>query len=270
MDNYEQQQYQKIVEWKNQAPSVGSQTVGFVLKPVTWVVNKVIPSKAIEGVLVACNGMAEFITDSNDIIRDAQVSKISDLKTKDLHLSDQLANEVHNWAIGVAAVEGAAAGASGIVGLIADVPALITMSFRVVHKIGLCYGFECKTEADKQFVMGVLSAAGANTLSEKAASVAVLQKINVMITKTTWKKLAEKAATNKYGIEAAIIKIKSVAKQLGINITKRKAAQAIPIIGAGVGAAINTAFLNDVAWAARRTFQERWLMTNNKIKDETI
>ena len=118
--------------------------------------------------------------------------------------------------------------------------------------------------------MGVLSAAGTNTLSKKAASVAVLQKINVMITKTTWKKLAEKAATNKYGIEAAIIKIKSVAKQLGINITKRKAAQAIPIIGAGVGAAINTAFLNDVAWAARRTFQERWLMTNNKIKDETI
>ena len=96
MDNYEQQQYQKIVEWKNQAPSVVSRTVGTFLKPITWVVNKVIPQKAIEGVLVACNGMAEIITDCNDIIRDAQVSKISDLQTKDLHLSDQLANEVHN------------------------------------------------------------------------------------------------------------------------------------------------------------------------------
>lgn len=263
--NYEQQQYQEIVEWKNQTPSVVSKTVGLVFKPITWVVSKVIPPKAIEGVLVACNGMAELITDSNDIIRDAKVSEISDLKTKDLHLSDQLANNIHNWAIGVAAVEGVATGATGIYGLIADVPALITMSFRVVHKIGLCYGFECKTEDDKQFVMGILSAASANTLSEKVASVAVLQKMNVMIAKTTWKKLAEKAATNKYGIEAAIITIKSVAKQLGINITKRKAAQAIPVIGAGVGAAINTAFINDVAWAARRSFQERWLMINKKI-----
>lgn len=113
--------------------------------------------------------------------------------------------------------------------------------------------------------MGVLSAAGANSLSEKAASVAVLQRMNTMIAKNTWKKLAEKAATNPRGIEAVIIGIKSVAKRLGINITKRKALQAIPIIGAGVGAAINTAFLNDVAWAARRNFQERWLMTNNKV-----
>ena len=63
MDNYEQQQYQKIAEWKNQAPSVVSRTVGKLLKPITWVVNKVIPPKAIEGVLVACNGMAEIITD---------------------------------------------------------------------------------------------------------------------------------------------------------------------------------------------------------------
>lgn len=265
MNSYEQQQYNKIVEWKNQAPSVVSRTVGLIFKPATWVANKVIPSKAIEGVLVACNGMAELITDRNDIIRDAQVSDISDLQTKDLNLSDRLANEVHNWAIGIAAAEGLAAGAVGIFGLIADVPALITMSFRVVHKIGLCYGFECKTEADKQFVMGVLSAAGANTLSEKTASVAILQKMNVMIAKNTWKKLAEKAAMNPHGIAAAIITIKSVANQLGINITKRKAAQAIPVIGAGVGAATNTAFLNDVAWAARRTFQERWLMTNNKI-----
>ena len=28
MDNYEQQQYQKIAEWKNQAPSVVSRTEG--------------------------------------------------------------------------------------------------------------------------------------------------------------------------------------------------------------------------------------------------
>lgn len=50
-------------------------------------------------------------------------------------------------------------------------------------------------------------------------------------------------------------------------MTKRKTLQTIPIIGAGVGAAMNIAFVQDVAWAARRTFQERWLLKNGKINE---
>lgn len=265
MENYIESQIQEIQEWKNEAPSVVSKAVGYLFKPVTWVVSKVVPQKAIEGALIACNGMAELITDSKDILRDGEVAKISELQAKDLHLSDNLANNVHNWAIGIAAGEGAVAGVTGIGGIVADIPALITMSFRTIHKIGLCYGFECKSEQDKQFVLGILSIAGANTLTEKTTSLALLQKINIMIARNTWKSLTEKAMTNKYGVEAAIITIRSVANQLGINITRRKAAQAIPIIGGAVGAAINTAFINDIAWAARRSFQERWLLVNNMV-----
>jgi hypothetical protein len=50
-------------------------------------------------------------------------------------------------------------------------------------------------------------------------------------------------------------------------MVKRKAAQAIPVVGAGVGAAMNLAFINDVAWAARREFPKRWLYDNKKIKE---
>ena len=57
-------------------------------------------------------------------------------------------------------------------------------------------------------------------------------------------------------------------KQLGINITKRKALQAIPLFGTVVGAAMNAQFINDIAWAARRAFQERWLIENQLIDIE--
>jgi len=30
---------------------------------------------------------------------------------------------------------------------------------------------------------------------------------------------------------------------------------------------LNIAFINDVAWAARRAYQERWLLENGKIMD---
>lgn len=267
MNNYEIEQYHQIENWKKDEPSVVSQAMDTILSPVTWLVNKVVPQAAIEGLLTSCDKVAELVTDTGDIIRDGKVNSIAELAHKDLKLSDNLADEVHNWAIGLAGVEGGATGAAGLLGLAADIPALITMSLRVIHKIGLCYGFECNSESDKQLVLAIMSAAGANTIEEKAVSVVLLQRMNVLVTKYTWKKIAENGIQNKWGVEAAIIAIRTLAKQLGINLTKRKSLQAIPIFGAGVGAAMNVSFVNDVAWAARRTFQERWLLNNNRITD---
>ena len=267
MTPYEYNEYEQIIKWQNEEPSVVSQTINGVLKPVSWLIGKIVPPKAIQGALTAFDGLAELLTNSNDIKRDGGVDNVEELRIKDLQLSDKLANEVHNWANGIAAVEGAGTGTLGLPGLIADIPSLITMSLRVIHKIGLCYGYDCITQTDKQFVYSILSAAGSNSVKEKAASISTLQAINKTIAGVTWKKMAEKATENKFGIEALILAIKQLAKQLGINITRRKALQAIPIIGAGVGAALNIAFINDVAWAARRAYQERWLMENGKIED---
>ena len=41
--------------------------------------------------------------------------------------------------------------------------------------------------------------------------------------------------------------------------------QVIPIVGAGVGAAMNGSFIRDIGYAARRQFQERWLVDNGKL-----
>lgn len=266
MNEYEQKEFAAIVAWKNEEPSVMSKAIGVIFKPASWLISKVVPPKAIEGCLIAFDKIAEFLTDTKDIIRDSHVRELVELQNKDLRLSDKLANEVHNWALATAATEGGTSGALGLPGLAVDIPALLTMSLRLIHKIGVCYGFEVATDTDRNFVLGVLSAASANTMSEKTTSMVLLQKINIMVARTTWKKLMTEAAKNKAGLPALIVAIKTLAKQLGINLTKRKVAQVIPVIGGGVGAAMNVAFINDVAWAARRMYQERWLMVNQRIK----
>lgn len=59
--------------------------------------------------------------------------------------------------------------------------------------------------------------------------------------------------------------IKNLARQLGINITKRKALQAIPVLGAAVGATMNIVYITDITEAAIRTYQKRWLEENGRI-----
>lgn len=266
MNAYELKQYQAIEKWKVQKPSVVSQAVGLIASPISWVIKKVVPTKAIEGALTGFSTVAELLTDQSDIKRDAQVVNITDLRTKDMQLSDSLANSVHNWALAAASSEGVVTGTLGLPGLVADIPTIITLGLRTIYKIGLCYGFENRTLEDKQFVYTIFSIAGANSMKEKYIALATLKQIEVIIAKTAWKKMAEKAIGDKLSKEAAIIAIKNLAKTLGINLTKRKALQAIPIIGAGVGATVNAAFINDISWAARRSYQELWLRQNGRIE----
>lgn len=259
---YEKQQIEAITTWEKEPPSVVSQAFGVVSKPVAWVVQKLVPQKAIEGALSLANGAGNLLADTKDILRDGKVSSIEDLKHVNLEVCDGLANSVHNWALGIAAVEGGAAGYFGLPGMAVDIPALITFSLRSIHKVGLCYGYEAKTSEDEKFVMMALSSAGANNPAEKAASVLAMREIQQTILKQTWKKMAQTAAEKQLSKEAGIIAVKNLAKQLGINITKRKALQAIPFIGAGIGATMNVQYINDICWAARRSFQKRWLEEN--------
>ena len=263
---YEKNQVKTIKAWKNETPDVISRAVGFLTYPATRVIQKAIPDIAIQMIFDAANFLANQITDTGDIVKAAAVCLISDLKNKDFKLSDELANSIHNRAIGLAVAQGGAAGAVGIVGLAVDIPAIIMLALRTIHKIGLCYGYECHSEMDKNFALGILSVSGANSMSEKIEALATLRLIDVTIAKQKWKAMAEKAAGRQLSKEGGIIAIKDLAKQLGINITKRKAMQAIPFIGAAVGASVNGWYVKDVGWAARRAFQERWLVDNKKVK----
>ena len=265
LNNYEKIQIKEIEKWKNEEPGVVRQAMGKPIEPLIWVLKKVVPEAAIRGALDFSNTTAEWLTDTKDVLRDGEVTKVTDLRKKDLELSDKLADSVHNWAIGFAAIEGGVTGVFGVFGAAADAPMVVTLALRTIHKIGICYGYESTNETEKKFVLGIMAASGANSLSEKVAAIATLRSIETTLAKVTWKKMAEKAAESQVSKEAAILSIKNLAKQLGINITKRKALAAIPVVGALIGGSVNAWFLKEVGWAARRAFQERWLFENCKI-----
>ncbi|MGE5405461.1 MAG: EcsC family protein [Candidatus Saccharibacteria bacterium] len=267
LNNYEMKQVREIKQWKREEPGVVSMLMGKVVAPFNWVLDKMVPTTAIEAALNISNIMARLLADERDILRDAGLTNVYELRNKNLELSDKLANDVHNWAIGLAATEGGITGAIGLPGIVADIPGIITLALRTIHKIGLCYGYEMKTDQDRQFVYGIMSVGGANSLEEKTAALALLNSVESSIGEQTLKKMAGVAASKKAGSEAVSSSIRSLAKQLGINLTERKGLQAIPAIGAAIGCSVNAWYIKEVGWAARRAFQERWLIDNRKVTE---
>ncbi|MFQ5542718.1 MAG: EcsC family protein [Nitrospiria bacterium] len=257
---YEREQAEQIKTWHSEEPGIVSQSFGVMLSPATWLIDKIIPQASIRGVLDFSNALAEWMADEKDILRDAGVSDLLELKKRDLRLSDDLADSVHNWAIGIGAGAGGATGAVGLPGIIVDIPTIITFALRTIHKIGLCYGYRVNTKEEKDFILAIMAAGSANEMSEKMAALSLLRSIGVTLAGQTWEGIARRAAVNRFSKEGGIIAVKTLAKQLGINLTKRKALQAIPAIGAVVGASANGWYIKEVGWAARRSFQERWLL----------
>lgn len=267
--DYLMQQYALIKAWENEEPGVVSKTFGKLLSPVGKLISVVVPEKVIESAINAANAAAQYLTDTDDVLRDGNVESIEELRTKDLKLCDQMADSVHNWAIGIATAEGAAGGFVGLPGLAADIPFITTLALRTIHKIGVCYGYMAdasNAEEEKAFVLGVLAAANASTLGEKASFILGLKQISLLIQRNAWKKLAEMGSAS--FLAKSIVSVRQAAKLIGVNLTKRKASQSIPFIGGAVGAALNASFINDIAWAARRSYQRRWLEENKVIEPE--
>ena len=268
LSEYEKQQIQAINAWKAEEPAVVSRAFGLVVEPLAWLVQKVVPEAAVRGAIDGASTLGQWLTDTADVLRDAGVATVAELRDVDLALCDKLADGVHNWAVGIAVVEGSATGAFGILGAPVDVPAIITIAMRTIHKIGVCYGYECNTTEDEQFVRGILAASGANSVEEKLAALAVLTTLRTILARQTWKTMAEKAAQNQLSKEAALVLIRNLGKQIGINVTKRRALASIPAIGAMVGGSVNGWYIKEVGWAARRAFQERWLTDAGKMSPD--
>jgi hypothetical protein len=122
-----------------------------------------------------------------------------------------------------------------------------------------------KTQADSQLVYAILSSASANSLEEKAVALATIRSLQVTLMKRTWTSLRVRAAFNSMSKEAVLVTIRQLAKQMGVNLTKRRALAAVPVIGAAIGGSVNGWYIKEVGWAARRAFQERRLVEGGSI-----
>ena len=255
---YEREQLRRIGAWRAAAPDALTRGIAKVTAPAGNAIQKIIPTAALRVALARVQSTAVRLGDRRSILKRAGVDRLEALRDADLETCDGLADHVRKRGMALAGGSGALFGVAGGLGLVADVPTLLVQTFRVIHRVGLCYGEDFAEASAQRLPIGVFALASANTLAEKQAALAAIEQATVSAD-TGWREGLERAAERELAKEAAVFSLNNLAQSVTRRLGLRKAASGLPILGALVGGAVNAWYLNEVARAAQATFQMRWL-----------
>lgn len=255
---YEREQLQRIRHWRQEAPGPATRAFGQAASPAVETVEKLVPGVVLRLALESVHSVATRIADRRSILRRANLPNLEALREAPLKLCDELAVHASRRAVALAGGSGALFGVAGTLGLIADVPTLLTLTFRTIHRVALCYGEETTTPARRHLAVAVFALASANSMGEKQEALGAIDADAAG--EMRWREGIERAAERELAKEAAIFSLNNLGKQLAKHLGWRKAAESLPVMGAVVGGSVNAWYLHDVARVARHTFQWRWLL----------
>jgi len=264
LSKYERGELKKIHIWKSPNLSFMSKSLEFLSKPLDYVYDKSLNNKigdvlsnVITGIVKIANDTAQWTVRPEAIIKEFQtrgfknIKDVKDIQKLDLEDVDKVIGWLDYKYKGLALLEGGTLGAAGLPGLAVDIPAIIFINLRAIGEFASYFGFDVSLQNERLFAMNVLAYASSPTDKSKQIALAQLIKISQDVAKRkTWKVLEE---------YAFVQMIQSIAKAVGLRLTKAKLAQIMPVSGAIVGAGFNTYYTSKVCDAAFYLYRERYL-----------
>ena len=162
----------------------------------------------------------------------------------------------HKWATGVS---GAVGGFFGFAALAVELPVSTTMMLRSIAEIAREEGEDLASPGARLECLGVFAFGGPATEDNAAETgyyavrAAMARTLQEAATFLSQRGLAEGSAP------AVVRFVSQVASRFGVTISEKAAAQAVPVIGAVAGSAINIAFTDHFQQVARGHFTVRRL-----------
>lgn len=258
MNAYEIAALKRIREWQREPPGWGARLLAKPGNKIASVAQVLVPTRALAAALTGADKLGRKLSDERSILKRGGVADLAALRDRPLHLNDALAHSVSLRARALGGLAGAVFGVAGAAGLVADVPILLTLALRTIHRTGLCYGEKPDAADRRRLGIAVFALVSANSVDEKAVAIEALRQGDAL-GDAAWRDGIERVTEREFAKEAATYSLQNVARAIGVNLGRRKAAEAIPVIGAAVGALVNAWYLADVAQVAGYVFQERWL-----------
>jgi hypothetical protein len=154
-----------------------------------------------------------------------------------------------------AAATGGAAAAPGLATIAAamgvDTAALLTACSGVVAQDALYYGYDPRDPAEEIFMMQVIGLGLATTVSAKVVAYQQLA--------TLTERLARNASWNELDQQVFAKVAQEFAVKFSQKLTRKRLGQLVPVVGVGIGAALNWKLVTEIADAAYWAYRERFL-----------
>jgi hypothetical protein len=260
-DAYESEVLQRIRAWEAEPPPPAARMFARAAGPASRAMQNLVPVAVLRGALDAVERSASRLSRRDALLRAAGVDDVAALRDKPLQRCDTLARSVERRGMVMAGGAGALLGVAGKAGLVVDVPALLTLAFRTIHRTGLCYGEDCMQADARALAVAIFALASANTVQEKRAALAAVRthRPGIAVWDAAWRDGVERAAERELAKEAAVFGLNNLARSLSLHLGWRKALGVVPVMGALVGGSVNAWYIHDVAQTARYVFQSRRL-----------
>ncbi|MFB2836127.1 EcsC family protein [Floridanema evergladense] len=268
LSEYEATQLTEIEEWLDKQKPFGiKELTGYVFQFLKKIVNFIVPSWVFKKIGTACEAATKnWQHDWQKIKPEAQVEEYTKLRYSKLEVCDRLSEQIINHSRKEAFAIGSFAALTElgnvIVGEVGDSIETMTYGLKTIHRIGLCYGYAPESPQEQAFVWGIFNIATAQTEQEWEEARRTLQSLSLNLDKVnleegTVEDLTEKKA-NRELIDSAV-------KGAIYTLTQSTASQLIPLYSFVVDTLGDMRLIEGIAKAAKREYQLRWLLDNQKI-----
>lgn len=159
-----------------------------------------------------------------------RIETVADLQEAKLGDANRVARGFIKTYSQMAAGQGFVTGLGGLITLPASVPADVAAYLgwlaRTASAVQHCYGFEHRTEtADAQLKLAMLAGAGVSSLT--------LQGTEILVTQ-----LGKRVMTTPYAQAPVQATVKALASKVGVNLTHKSFAKAVPVVGGVVNGSV--------------------------------
>jgi hypothetical protein len=270
----------EIAAWKAGQPSFLNRATDFVSRPVNWLTAKIVPegvkgnvSEVTENVVERVQDLSQWTVDANNILVETQefgieAGSIGDLRKCSIHDLDNVAQSFIEGNTRVGTVSGIGTGLVGWAGLLADLPALFTLSLRTIHQIALCYGYDVYSDEqgekvkafEMQYMMQVFKIATAAEKVQKQRSLSELKDLEAGRMSDIYGEVMGDFTTKQFSRGATSFASRFIIKEIIERTITKKAVGLVPGLGAIFNGGFNYVYLKDVGEAAYMIYRERFLL----------
>lgn len=267
VSEYEANQLAGIERWlEDQQPSGPKEMLGQILRAIAGLANFGVPPRLPQKLAATCETLAEnWRAEWHHLKTHAPVEHHALLRRSEIEICDRLSDRVIAHAREKALLTGGLAFLAGIWGgMLVDVGnelEAMVLVFKTIHRIGLCYGYAPDNPHEKAFARGIFKMAIAQTETDWSEARRTLQSLRLDLEKLNPQAEVLEGALGKAGEERPI---RSAIPQAA-GRSAQTAAEMIALFTVYLNLWGNGGTIERITEAAKREYQLRWLLDNEKI-----